>query len=206
MQGFTGKSYVRLTAEQELRAYQSRDYEALVCSQLALAWKIGVKVAKSIGRADLSEDAFAIGALRLVELVRVFDPSRGRLSKLCYLAIEQRVRKELSRMADVGGVKRAVVSGSGFVATGLTCEYCDFDVPVSSGKDEESLPPLRELLSWVVLLEIEAEVLKMRASGLTFDEVASATRLHKRKVRRILESAIGKIVEQCRWREAQANR
>lgn len=187
--------YQKLTLEQEVEAYRNSDYDRLIYSQLPLVYKLAMNFVRSIGRLDLLDDAFAIGLLRLVELVRVFDPSKARLSKLCCLGVEQKVRQQVSRIAECGGIKQVVVKNGKIVPTHVACVY---DVPVSKSYDAVEIteqPDLRAMVANTMLSKDEKTAIELRCSGLTMSEIAAKSSSNKMRVRRIINRAVQMIRE-----------
>jgi len=180
----------QLSLEEELTAYEKQDFDSLICSQLALIYRIAANVVKEIHHIELLEDAFSTGLLRLVELVRIYDPSKARLSTLCHIAIEQRIRVQISRMADIGGIRRAATTKGGkFIATGKSCVY---DTPLDMCYSEEykEAPNIQRLVSEAHLSSEETKMIDLRLKGMTLVEIANSFGYHKSKVRRIIANAL----------------
>jgi RNA polymerase sigma factor (sigma-70 family) len=195
-------SHKQLTQEQEIKAHEEKNYDALICSQLALTYAVARQIARSIGRPDLLDDAFSIGVIRLAELVRIFDPKKGRLSTLCSMALKQRIRQRLSRLAEAGGVKQVRERKGKIESTGVACTYGKI---VDRGYEtvEDDLPELRELINRAGLDENQVIVLEMRCNGLSLAEIARQLNCPKASVHYVIKKAIKTIsrtpnVKNCR--------
>lgn len=191
------ENHRQLSLEQELAASYGKDFDTLICSQLAMVYSISLEVVKSIGRPELLDDAFAIGLLRLVELVRIHDPSRARLSTLCRMGVEQRIRKQVSRLAEIGGVKQVTAKRGKIVPTGAVCSYEDLSAQIAPRVTGDDLPDLQGLIDKAHLSDDELLAINLRRRGVSIVDIADSFGYHRSKVRRIIASAVRLITETC---------